>query len=253
MGAQIDLFRSNLYGLLDRLDPAAVDRVCRALSRWLERRVAPVLELDYEALIERTARHLRRSGVMVFGLHGKARCGKDTAAATLQEAGYGRLSFTREVRAALIDVFGLSRAQAYDETLKERVMERFGYTPRFLMQRFATEFVRHHVDENLWVRFVLDELGRAGPPGVSISDVRFPNEARMLRAIGAQLVVIERKDLGSAALDRGHESERGFALDSSDLRVSNDGSLEEYRAAILALASAPSRPIRRSAASAPAP
>ena len=64
-----------------------------------------------------------------------------------------------------------------------------GLTPRKILQTFGTQLVRTHVNESFWVyrlEYELEKLEKEGK-NVLITDVRFPNEAEMIKAHGGQI------------------------------------------------------------------
>ena len=65
-----------------------------------------------------------------------------------------------------------------------------------------------------------------------ITDVRFPNEAAMVRQLGGQIWQIRRP--GYEAGGTGHASDTAGGEFAPDLIVTNGGSLEELRATVLA-------------------
>lgn len=67
---------------------------------------------------------------------------------------------------------------------------------------------------------------------VVITDVRFPNEAAMVRQLGGQIWQIKRP--GYEAGGTGHASDTDGSEFEPDLVVTNGGSLEDLRATVLA-------------------
>jgi hypothetical protein len=63
------------------------------------------------------------------------------------------------------------------------------YTPRKMLQNFGTQLVRTHLNEAFWIYRLEYELQNLEEEGknVLITDVRFPNEADMIRAHGGQI------------------------------------------------------------------
>ena len=177
------------------------------------------------------------------GFMGYSRSGKDTATRVLVDThGYRRVSFAdpvREMALALdpiighvdmgqvpghprvIEPFRLSEVVASDgwERAKDEHPE-----VRRLLQRLGTDAVRDIVGPDTWVRIALDKIRAAESDGVpvAVSDVRFPNEARMLRDAGFLLVWVERP--GHDAVN-GHVSESGLSPADADAVVRNDAGL----------------------------
>lgn len=132
-------------------------------------------------------------------------------------------------------------------------------TPRYALQLLGTEWGRACF-EDVWVaqamRIAERLLGADGnqnvpeytpwrgldwlcsnattprPAGVVISDVRFDNEARAIRAVGGRIVRIQRRGAGLSGGGAAHASERGIALDLVSGDLANDGTLEHLAHAV---------------------
>jgi hypothetical protein len=164
-------------------------------------------------------------------------CGKTAVARILQEErGFEVVSFAgtlkRMTRILLLDL-GMSEQEIKLALTKNKEMPEpllAGRTPRELMQTLGTQWGRGCMDEELWNRCwfgrVADELLMGS--SVVTDDVRFPNEAKLLRDHGGLLIKVERPDGGS---DRfaGHASEGALAATPMDGVLLNDGSLEDLR------------------------
>ena len=134
---------------------------------------------------------------LLIGLTGFKRSGKTTVANLLAD-GYGfRVeSFAAPIRRAVADILGLH--EFYLERAKQDPVEWLdGLTPRHLMQTLGTEWGRAQ-HEDLWVRSLFRRIDvaqrEAYPAALSwvVHDVRFPNEARAIRARGGYVVRVCR-------------------------------------------------------------
>lgn len=139
----------------------------------------------------------------IIALMGKSKAGKNTAGDMLAETGDGvTLAFADKLKAICGEMFGLSHAQLYDETLKETptdfdcflcpeckkpevellVLDRVPHgkckvcgvigeqgvfkgkwTPRTILQFIGTEGFRR-VDSGVWVRYALDQARKRLEP-----------------------------------------------------------------------------------------
>jgi hypothetical protein len=94
------------------------------------------------------------------------------------------------------------------------------------MQRMGTEFGREMVHPELWVRRCMNEVAgytrRAVP--VVISDVRFENEARVIRDQGGVIVHVRR---GVSVSTDTHVSETPLPVLFGDLLVHNNGTCDD--------------------------
>lgn len=135
----------------------------------------------------------RRTIIAFTGLAG---AGKTTAAQYLVvNHGFTRVRFAGPLKNMLL-ALGLTKEQV-DGSEKEIPCALLGgKTPRYFMQKFATEFVRDTIDANFWIRAWQETVARtAEHTSIVVDDLRFPNEGEMLHAIGGIIVGIERDGL----------------------------------------------------------
>lgn len=186
----------------------------------------------------------------LVGLSGYARSGKDTAAQALIELGYERRAFADKLKdlTAYLDpivagyiVPGCDCCGG-DEIVFERLSEDLAHgwesakrTPevRELLQRLGVG-AREILGDSVWVDAALDGLPDSTKL-VVVTDVRFPNEANAIRAIGGVVYRVERA--GVVAVN-GHISETALDGYSFDGIIENNGTIEQLHATVRAFASA---------------
>jgi hypothetical protein len=193
----------------------------------------------------------------IVGLMGVKGAGKDTCASYLvSHFGFTRLSFAEGVYQETAAAFGvpvelLGRRETKETPLAQLCLQRCSdpafvraalqsgvrnddtsmhapRSPRWVLQLWGTEY-RRAMNENYWLDRVRARI--ADSPGQSfvITDVRFLNEARLVRSIGGKLVRVRRPQLelkeaaeraanGTAA----HASETELADYPADLEVFNE-------------------------------
>ena len=148
----------------------------------------------------------------IIGLRGKARSGKDTVASILSGKGWTRKAFADQLKRSVGPLFGLSHDQLNgaddSEALdpREQVDPRWGKTPRVILQECGEAWRKIHPD--VWCKFVLadiEELYREDDQFV-ITDVRYKNEADMIRKMGGVMVHVVRPGAESRT-GRSHSSE----------------------------------------------
>jgi len=172
--------------------------------------------------------------MILIGLTGKARSGKDTVGAWLKK--HCRMHttyFAEPIKEGCRAMFGLTDAQLFGDQ-KETVIEKYGCSPRQLMQWAGTEFGRQMVHPDVWLMQTEDKwraLQGAGScihgtlcGGLAVTDVRFENEAAMIRRLGGVVIHVDRPDVQQVA---GHVSERGIEFVEGDRLIVNDGTLAE--------------------------
>jgi len=169
----------------------------------------------------------------IIGLAGRARTGKDTAAAYLEDMfGFEPVAFAAPIKTAIADWFDLD-ARHLEGDLKETPLPDIGKSHRQLFQTLGTEWCRQLVHPDVWI-YVMDAWLRrlereyfaqgAQLFGVVVSDVRFDNEAEWVRRRGGLLIHLER---GSAPDVSAHISESGVTRADSDIVLRNDGTIDE--------------------------
>lgn len=146
----------------------------------------------------------------IIGLSGKAGAGKSTVAKYLEKQhNFQRIRFADTIK-NMLRVAGLSDAHIEGD-LKEKPCELLcGKTPRQAMQSLGSEWGRHMIGEDFWVR--LWAARAAQYPLVVVEDVRFDNEAATIRNLGGIIIQIECPWSGSAS-GGGHASEVGVVPD----------------------------------------
>lgn len=182
--------------------------------------------------------------VRVLGLNGKKYAGKDTAALGLAEFGYTCIAFGDELRSALYDLDPIVATDTYGRVFRwQEVWEDDGYDvlktlpeARRLMQVFGTEVIRAR-DEDFWVRRVQEKIELAGVTARwVVTDVRFDNEARMVRRLGGEVIEIVRDTTEYDDHGADHVSEAGITRSLIDYTIYNNGTVAELHERIRSIA-----------------
>ena len=167
---------------------------------------------------------------MIIGLSGFARSGKDTVASFLPN--YSRRAFADKLREAIWrlnpTLEGGMRTQEMVNLLGWDKAKTDFPELRRLLQIIGTEVGRQMIDEDLWVKLATDEL--EPEDRVVFTDVRFPNEASMIKALGGKVWRVNRP--GVEALNS-HSSEHSMTSWNFDLVIENDGTFEDLRQKVL--------------------
>lgn len=146
----------------------------------------------------------------VIGFCGPAGHGKTTAALFVVAScpDFYRISFADPIR-QMLQALGLSAADL--STGKQQPHPLLGgKTPRHAMQTLGTEWGRHAIDPEIWLRCARERALAIICAGgrVVFDDVRFDNEAQTIRGLGGIVVGVRRP---SAPLLVGHSSEAGVS------------------------------------------
>jgi len=127
----------------------------------------------------------------VIGLTGRKGCGKSSVAAILaKNYDFHVRSFASPIKEMLV-AMGIPKNYIYDAADKEKPVPGFGKSARYMMQALGTEFGRHLIHPDVWIRALKNKLDYLDGD-VVIDDVRFANEASMIHAYGGMILRIER-------------------------------------------------------------
>ena len=173
---------------------------------------------------------------VIIGLTGEAGAGKDSVAQALFGTGFRAIAFADALRAEVAEAWRVDVRMLIDRVLKETPLPALaigmcnspgflrwavhrGYglheprSARWLMQHWGTEY-RRGQDPGYWLRIVQAWLRRQlglGNRRLIVTDVRFANEAALLRALGGRIVRVHRPELSGGARpvpdDAAHGSE----------------------------------------------
>lgn len=167
----------------------------------------------------------------ILGLYSASpQCGKSTIARYLHPFGFRTVSFAtplKEMTALFLTYLGYNAAHAREQVFvsKEDTLPELGVTPRHLLRTLGTEWGRDCVHPQVWLKCWHNQATQLLAQGYSIvcDDVRFPNEAELIRSLGGQLWHVTRSGAGTAS---DHRSDNGLTdFPHFDARLVNDGTL----------------------------
>lgn len=193
----------------------------------------------------------------LIGLVGRARSGKDAAADILvAEAGFEKAAMadplrrmaaavnpivgtaTRRTfpgsRATVLEVKEVSYLEALETYGYEEAKDRYPEVRRFL-QRLGTEGVRDVLGAGTWITLAERRIASAETPLV-FTDIRFPNEARMIKRCGGTLVGIQRAGTAPVAAHASEDVDQLIA-ENTDHVIDNNGTIDDLTDAVLELVS----------------
>ena len=170
---------------------------------------------------------------MIIGICGFIGSGKDTIADYLVNLHhFRRESFANSLKDAVAHVFGWDRtllegrtkqAREWREVRDEWWSERLGMdiTPRWVLQQWGTEVCRGAFHDDIWIASLENKL-RNSRDDVVITDCRFPNEIRAIRAAGGRVIRVVRgpePDWYDAAVsvNRGPDGNSSWSLSKKKL------------------------------------
>lgn len=165
----------------------------------------------------------------MIGIAGRKGSGKDTAADMLvKDRSYHKMSFADPIKRVVKIAFRLEDGQLTGEA-KEWVDDRYGISPRQMMQRVGTDLFRVAFGEDFWIKSLLDRMRSHPSNRVVVCDVRFRDELEALKGCGAKIIFLRRGHVEEEK-DR-HISEQGVddLAGLSDIVIENDGTLHDLQ------------------------
>ena len=202
---------------------------------------------------------------MIIGICGFIGSGKDTIADYLTNFhGFRRESFANSLKDAVAQVFGWDRTMLEGRTKQAREWreqvdpwwaERLNMphlTPRWVLQYWGTEVCRRAFHDDIWIASLENKL-RNSKDNIVISDCRFPNEIKSIKAAGGLIVCVERGILPhwydiAIQANRGvesaanwlkeeniHASETSWVGTTFDHKFNNNGSIDSLYSQVISL------------------
>ena len=199
-----------------------------------------------------TEEHLA-SAVRTFslvGFTGELGAGKDEAGrAVSMHLGHARFAFGDALKRMLQQGLGLTHEQVHGS--QQQKAEPIDWldglvTPRRMMQTLGTEWGRDLIHPDLWVLALRRELETHlinRRLNAVVTDVRFENEASMIRELGGVIIHVRRpkpkKPWWQRLFSREHRSERPPKVRPGDFVVQNIGTVEDLHRAVLEVVQQP--------------
>lgn len=165
----------------------------------------------------------------IIGLYSPApQSGKTTIAKYLQENDYAIVPFAETLKQMLIPML---EALGYDNvganylvnSAKQVVVNDAGVSVRHMLQTLGTEYGRTCIHPDIWVRCWKGRAQRFD--AVVADDVRFPNEAKIIKLLGGEMWRVDRPDAvrtfdhaSEGSLDTYHEFDR---------HITNEGTIDD--------------------------
>jgi len=173
----------------------------------------------------------------ILGFCGKAGSGKDTAAGYIKQVyGFGTYAMAYPLKAMLQVGLGLDPDAYQTPEQKNAVIPWLGRSYRDVAQTIGTEWGRDLVRSDLWLVIAqrnLEALDAMGAPGMCITDVRFENEAEMLRDLGGTLIHVYRQAPSAlSATQQAHISERSVEVGPTDRVLFNYDGIDSLYAGV---------------------
>ena len=195
----------------------------------------------------------------LIGISGKMGSGKDTLSIVMNyiaddnapdsigrwtqdvdDFAYKNKKYSEKLKYMVCFLIGCNRSDLEDREFKEKELgeEWDGLTPRKLLQLLGTEAGRQIIHPNIWVNALFADHENNKSEWLSatnskwiVTDVRFPNEANIIKEKGGIMIRINRPqylDNGLVIRKNEHLSETSLdEYDKFDYVIENDGTVQD--------------------------
>jgi hypothetical protein len=165
---------------------------------------------------------------MIIGIVGYKGSGKDAMADYLIENfQFEKMAYAGTLKDVCGILFDLEDKYFNNRQLKEKKLDFWGLSPREILQKVGTDLFRKHFDEEFWVKLMENKIQNklVDNPNANIvcSDVRFQNEADLIKKFGGKIIYIDRFEF----INDSHEAEQ-CNINNIDHIIKNKGTLKEY-------------------------
>lgn len=166
----------------------------------------------------------------IVGLTGLKGSGKDEVANIIsRNYGHVRVAFADPLKDVIKTIFGVTEEELTDRVKKEKVLDRWPYcSPRQLLQFIGTDMFRAYYP-GVWVKAWQNRVMSIDAPVVA-SDVRFVDEADLIRSMGGLIIRVVRP----GTKNDGHISELSQEAIPADHVIMNDGTLYDLELTVKA-------------------
>ena len=171
----------------------------------------------------------------LIGLYSPApQSGKTCVAGIISEQGYTIVPFAatlKDMIVPMIVALGYDYPRAWELVISDKnyVLPEIGVSARHMLQTLGTEYGRQCLHPDVWLKCWQKKAERFS--AVVADDIRFPNEADLIRSMGGEMWLVRRFDVQRTT---DHSSEGSLDHYGFDRVIENDGTLDELRSKVMA-------------------
>ena len=171
----------------------------------------------------------------LIGLYSPApQSGKTCVASVISEQGYTIVPFAatlKDMIVPMIVALGYYYPRAWELVISDKsyVLPEIGVSARHMLQTLGTEYGRQCLHPDVWLKCWQKKAERF--KAVVADDIRFPNEADLIRSMGGEMWLVQRFDVQRTT---DHSSEGSLDHYGFDRVIENDGTLDELRSKVTA-------------------
>lgn len=142
---------------------------------------------------------------VILGITGFKDSGKDTTGNILVDNyDFEKFSFADSLKDVLSAIFGWDRdllegntkeSREWREQIDHWWAKELGipeFTPRFAMQNIGTNVLREKFHDKIWISSLKNKIINSKSNKIVVTDIRFPNEAKLIRDLDGKLVSVSR-------------------------------------------------------------
>ena len=168
---------------------------------------------------------------MLIGITGLAGAGKDTAAEIIKSVDprYKIIHFADPLKEMCVKYFGLTEEDVYTREGKAKFNEFWNMTNREILQKIGTDAMRNGFKKDVWCKLTELIIIKSGCKHIVIPDVRFDDEATMIKKHGGVIIKVIRDNNELNANECVHQSEKGIDETLVDFIIDNNYSIELLR------------------------
>lgn len=172
---------------------------------------------------------IKEKNISIIGFTGKMMCGKDTAASLIHNminTNSKIIYYADALKGIMMDYFGFTRHQLYDQDGKQEFNEFWGMTNREAMQKIGTDCFRNNFHPDTWIKCM--EVAISMLPNNTLAlipDVRFDNEYQLIHDLGGYVIKLVRDN--TPVIDKDYTNHVSEAGCKYDILLENNGSLDE--------------------------
>ncbi len=162
------------------------------------------------------------SQVKIYGFTGIVKAGKDTASLALASTkeNVHITAFAYPLKEACKILYNFTDDQLHNDIIKEVVDERYGKSPRQILQWFGTDVIRNQIGKDFFIYNMNERIKKSKADCIIISDVRFDNEAEYIKSLGGKVIKIVRPGAETTEHNK-HATEQGISSHLIDCQIIN--------------------------------
>lgn len=168
---------------------------------------------------------------MIIGLTGRMASGKTAVASIMMNKGWQEYTLAGPLK-QMAKTLGFTYRELYGtQEDKMKANDIWGISAREFLQVFGTDICRDELPRRIpemsgvWIRMMQEHCRVHHSQKIVISDVRFKDEAKAIKAMGGTIVQITRPGLHTDGVVHEHASETELDDIVPDIVIVNDGTL----------------------------